>query len=406
MIGLVSTPGRWAAVLIPSILACDTPDTTPVTEAVATWVTEADHEIGELLAGDAVFARVDHVRVGDDGRRVFVLESGTGRVSVWTVNGVLQKELGGIGDGPGEFAGAETIKLLEDGFYVRDSRRYTVFADDGTVVKTVPHPPSTLSYRGFRLAPRLLLPDGGFLAVPQLPSMVTAGWLGDDPVHELPVFHLSFEGNSWNMDTTVVLDIENQGLSIGSLDRPLGNTVQPWGDADQAHYDPRTGTVVVVRTSVTDGRVQLLEVAPAGDTVWALDLLLEPVPLLRQDVQTQVDRLEQSLSAIHPAAARRDIRRAVEDALFVPDFHPSVDYRIAMTRGELWLKTFETAEVDTLTVWYSVTRGEARSIRKVLLPETFLPRDVTDRHVWGVRLDSMGVNYVAGRRLVRVSAPG
>ena len=387
--------------LIAAALACDGPDVTPISDATSTWITEPDYEIGAQLEGDALFTRVDQVRVSDDGERIFVLESGLGRVSVWATDGSLQLDLGGIGDGPGEFMGAQTIKLLAGGFYVRDSRRYTVFAADGTVTRTVAHPPSTLSHRGFRLGPRLLLDDGGFLAVPEVPAMVIAGWLGDDPVDELPVYRLSFEQGSWSMDTTVILDIGHQGLNMGSLEQPLGNTTQPYGDADQAHYDPRSGTAVVVRNSAIDGRAQLVEVTPAGDTIWNLELRFEPIPLPPEDVEALVGSMERTLTRVHPSVPRRDLRRAIEDALFVPEFYPSVDHRIAMTRGELWLRTFETTEVDTLAVWYAVTRGErAGSIRRVLLPETFLPRDVSEHHVWGVRLDSLGVNVVAGRRLV------
>ena len=131
-------------------------------------------------------------------------------------------DLGGLGSGPGEFARASEIQLQPDGFYVRDSRRFTFFGDDGTVRGTVPYPPASLSFRGFRLVPRLLLDDGGFLAVPEVPAMAMSGWLGDDPIHKLPVFRVSRPHETWVMDTLLSLRQENDFLSVGSTSDP------PW----------------------------------------------------------------------------------------------------------------------------------------------------------------------------------
>ena len=167
-------------------------------------------------------------------------------------------DLGGLGSGPGEFARASEIQLQPDGFYVRDSRRFTFFGDDGTVRGTVPYPPASLSFRGFRLVPRLLLDDGGFLAVPEVPAMAMSGWLGDDPIDELPVFRVSRPHETWVMDTLLSLRQENDFLSVGSTSDPpwVAHLKQPYEDSDQPYFDARTGTVVVVRKNVTrwDGR--------------------------------------------------------------------------------------------------------------------------------------------------------
>ncbi len=65
------------------------------------------------------------------------------------------------------------------------------------------------------------------------------------------------------------------------------------------------------------------------------------------------------------------------------------------------MPTFE--EADTLTVWYAIGRGDDESaLRRVLLPTGFRARDATPTHVWGLRRDSLGITYVAGRKLVRM----
>lgn len=399
---MIHRPFRPHPILLLSIavLGCEESDPLPLV-AAPTWTTERDYEIGGMLEGDALFSRINHIRVSDDGGRIFVLESGLGRLSVWAPDGSALMELGGVGDGPGEFARASEIQLLSDGFYVRDSRRFTVFADDGTVLETVSYPPPRLSFRGFRLVPRLLLEDGGFLAVPEIPSMVMAGWLGDDPILELPVFHLSRPQGSWTMDTLLVLRRENDALSFGSLgDQPWAvHGKQPYEDSDQAYFDARTGSVTVVEKNVEDGRVEIVEVAPSNNVVWRGELRFAPIPMRMEDVEESIMGWQQAISV--PGTSSQDLRRAIEDVLFVPEFFPGVDYRVGMSRGEIWLKTFEEPEADTLVVWYTIQRGEdLSSVRRVLLPNTFAPRDATEMHVWGIRSDSMGVHYVAGRRLV------
>ena len=55
-------------------------------------------------------------------------------------------------------------------------------------------------------------------------------------------------------------------------------------------------------------------------------------------------------------------------------------------------------------IWYAVRRREDDGpIRRIVLPESFSPLDANATHVWGVRTDEMGVQYVAGLRLVRAS---
>ena len=51
----------------------------------------------------------------------------------------------------------------------------------------------------------------------------------------------------------------------------------------------------------------------------------------------------------------------------------------------------------------AVRKGEDGPIRRIIVPESFSPRDANATHLWGVRTDEMGVQYVAGLRLVRAS---
>ena len=65
--------------------------------------------------------------------------------------------------------------------------------------------------------------------------------------------------------------------------------------------------------------------------------------------------------------------------------------------GEIWFRGYQRQ--DTLAVWYAAKR-DGVGLRQVLVPPGFRPMDATDTHVWGVRRGELGVEYVAGRRLL------
>ena len=98
--------------------------------------------------------------------------------------------------------------------------------------------------------------------------------------------------------------------------------------------------------------------------------------------------------------AYRAMRTVVREALYMPDPLPGARRVRGTYSGEIWFRGFEVE--DSLSVWYSVPRGrqDNSGVRKVLLPPGFRATDATDTHVWGVRQDELGTQYVVGRRLV------
>ena len=152
------------------------------------WLTEAEFEFGEAAGGgEAAFGQIGAVRVMENGERVLVVEPSALRVTIWTPDGTLVREVGGGGEGPGQFSGPLFVEVHRDGFHARDSRRYTSFASDGTLLDTVPFPPATLHHNGFRLGTHALLGDGSFLAVPQIPATAVGDPLWSRRVSPSPV---------------------------------------------------------------------------------------------------------------------------------------------------------------------------------------------------------------------------
>ena len=107
------------------------------------WLSESAYKFGDVMAGDALFGQV-YVRVTGDNRRVFVLEPMHSRVSIWTPDGRRLVDLGGSGEGPGDFSFPSRVDLDESGFYVRDESRIQYFSYDGMLLRTVRSPPTSV----------------------------------------------------------------------------------------------------------------------------------------------------------------------------------------------------------------------------------------------------------------------
>ena len=134
----------------------------------------------------------------------------------------------------------------------------------------------------------------------------------------------------------------------------------------------------------------LTEINADGDTLWRQRMSMPSVSLTSESTASLVDQFVQM-------GWKRD---QIVDALYIPDPLPGTLKRIRGTAsGEVWLNSVEA--IDTFAVWYAVRRGgDSTDVRTVLLPRGFSLHDATDTHVWGVEMDELGVNYVAGRRLL------
>ena len=62
------------------------------------------------------------------------------RVSIWSPDGSLVRNVGRPGEGPGEFGSGISVQLHDRGFHVADNRRFTSFSSDGTLIETFPFP--------------------------------------------------------------------------------------------------------------------------------------------------------------------------------------------------------------------------------------------------------------------------
>ena len=397
-----------AGMSVSGVLPCDarSQDPPPQTGSGDPWTTEPEFEFGEWFGDstDTNFALVSTVRVLAGGNRVVVAEPQIFRATIWTPDGSLIAEIGRSGEGPGEFSGGLGIRVHRRGFHVVDAQRFTSFSNDGMLVRTIPFPPRSLGFRGFGLGPEVLLDDGSVLAVPRVSPAAMIGLEGADPIRRVPVFRLREADREWRMDRIAVLDLRNRNLTIipeGSSMYEGGiNSAQPFGDYDLTWFDPTVGSVVVVRRNLGGGEVELVEIIANGDTAWRRRLAPSPVRMTPRQVKDYIDRTARELvERISPGVPYRAMRAAVQEALHLPDPLPGARRAFGTQSGEIWFRGSENE--DSLRVWYAVPRGEGQSrVRRVALPPGFRVTDATNAHVWGVRTDELGVNYVVGRRLV------
>ena len=155
-----------------------------------------------------------YLRVNPRDGRVFVLEAYDNRLSVWTPAGERQFSVGRPGEGPGDFAMPYRVHFEDSRFYVRDQSRFTYFSYSGSLLETVPNPPTSLGYQGFPLKIDALTADGSFLGRPTMGRSVELGLFGDDPVDSLPVFSIRASAAGWVRDVVHWRDIRNTTFAL------------------------------------------------------------------------------------------------------------------------------------------------------------------------------------------------
>lgn len=397
MVGLRSKAFACLALTL-LLAACGDRPSRSADQPNAHWVSEPAFQIGDAFAGDALFGFIPSLRVSRDGRRVYVLEPYEARVSVWTPGGRRLFDVGGPGAGPGDFMVPYRIHLGDSWFYVRDQSRFTYFSNDRKVLRTVPNPPTSVGYQGFPIRVNAHLADGSFLGFPTLPASMEMGLWGDDPITTLPLMWVRENSSGWRHDPVFWQNIRNETLLVA--DDGYHFTGQPYSDADIYWEDPGAGTFVVFRRAGEDlgpGETDLIEVSAPGDTVWKRRMAFDPVRLTRPMVDAAIDDWRSVVDE-----SRRPSREVVENALHLPEYLPAVKTFHLTVSGHVWMQSYERR--DTLSVWYSLERGDDESPpRPVLLPEGFELKDATETHVWGVWKDELDISYVVGRRLVSAS---
>lgn len=321
------------------------------------WL-EADFEeryrLGTMAGED--WEQFGYVRsVAFDGAGNLVLFDhlmGTQKVFVVGVDGRLLRQLGGPGEGPGEYASAGAIAVFADGrvAVVDVGRRgYHLFAADGEFQRLVPMTgPTGLTGTGSVLAQR---GSDGVVGVPTLAyTMVITGAAFSTPVR-FPTTH-PFErtilsGPEARMDT--VAEAWLPPVDISDMDQTaLVNTAhRPTSQLPEFSPELHWGVLADERVVFSDSTTYAVKIAEAGaGVVRILTRPFQPKPvtgrMIRAEKRRRVDRLEENAALGADLPARR---RRIEELEFHTEL--SVIRGLATTwDGHIWVLRRGEGPVD------------------------------------------------------------
>ena len=387
----------WALVACGSDRDGDSPALTPVEE----WTTEPEYEIGDEMEGDALFGRIGDVAAGADGSRILVLDRQAFEVTIWTPDRILIGRVGREGDGPGDFMSPGGLFLFDDRFQVTERLRITTFSLDGDLVRadgleraTIPAQSGSATF-GSLYSAVAMFGDRSVGAVALAAQTVSRSVTEEISREFHPVVRITRDGGSFGVDTLGLLGYRDAWLTLAGVFAVR----QPFVARDDFAVDPWNGSVVFGRSQGTPpGLLELIEVSVAGDTLWTRRIHLPPIPVTEDEIEAAADEFAPFLAEGTPARKRDRIR----DEMIIPEHWPATFGIGLRSNGEIW---FRPAGEDDPRIWYAVRKGDDDGpIRRIVVPESFRPLDANATHVWGVRTDELGVQYVAGLRLVRGDA--
>ncbi len=386
-----------------TLAACADETALPTLTPVEEWTTQPDYEIGDEMEGDALFAGISSVVPTADGSRVYVLDRQAFEVTIWTPDGTLIGRVGRHGDGPGDFISPGSLYLFDDRFQVAERLRITTFSLGGDLVRADgleramdPYPSGSASLgRGYDAI--AMFDDRSVGAISSALQMSHGSMTEELSEDAHPVVRITRDGGFFGVDTLGLLGYLDAWLKLGSRGS-FFVVPQPFVSPDEFDVDPRNGSVVFSRSPGPPPVVlELIEVSISGDTLWTRQIHLPPIPVTENEIEAAVDEVPPFLADGTPA----EMKDAVRDAMIIPEYWPATLGIRLMSNGEIW---FRPAGKDDSGIWYAVRkRVDEGPIRRIVVPESFRPLDANASHVWGVRTDDLGVQYVAGLRLVRTS---
>lgn len=336
--------------------------------------------------GEGALSGIFSVAVSGDGH-VYLSEPQFARVVEFNPDGTFSRVVGGRGSGPGEFAVPGGLWWRGDSLAVSDFRRgIHLFSPRGEFADLIYFHINDGS-SAFGLRPIFPLADGSMAAfAPAGNSEIASG-----AVIQQTWVKVSRDGAI--MDTLAVVGLEGSLYSMRYGERPLsGAHPLSWAPILRA---PPSGTsfVLVNRPVATGGDVatyQVFRLGLDGDTLNAVSLEYEPVPLQPQQIDSLALEMAQgraeTMNATVPSLAS-----AIADQIQWPDYQPPVTEVVCGSDGTVWLRR-EAVGVE-LARW-EILDENLKLIGRVDLPLGLEVEVVAREWVYGVELDEIDVPSV------------
>lgn len=350
------------------------------------------------------FHRIAAIGLGPMGS-IYVGNSGSSEVRVFTAAGDFVRAFGARGAGPGEFQRISSIFAAGEDIVIVDQQllRATVFAADGSPPATMP-----LQAGASRLLPLHRAPSGWVVRV--LPSIGAtiprAGISRQDTVRIAWLAAMPGEGSGQGDGPSGIRDLVKyprvtlHGVAAGGM---VGSTRALW-EAQPTHAVDGQG-----RVFVHDGRRYVIDVIdPEGRLVRRIRRTHEPVPI----VSAALDGFREKVRTFYDTSSvTYELSRALDNArldLPIPSELPALGRMFASREGGLWVERPDLVgdpvrlefRVDgpPETFW-DIFAPSGEFMGTVELPESFGPAAVTGEQVIGVTTDELGVEYVVRYRV-------
>lgn len=326
---------------------------------------------------------------------VFVLDTESRGVHVFSPDGSYRGQIGRSGSGPGEFRSVGWMGWLGDTLWVTDPalRRINYFRRDGVFARIESEPRLWSSRTNMPFSIRAVLPNGCSLLVEAYTALKAA------PLEALGQSVVRLCQGTSAVDTILSVNVRDRWLVVAWPTEPASQYQgpQPWSFADVWTLSPGGDAVAIAKQtpppSEATGSFNVSLMRPVTGSVWSRAVAYRPIPLERAQVDTWMtgllERLDRSL------VSRAAARKAIGEALFRPAYRPPVT-RILLTGDDnVWVQ--REASHDTC-VWEGLdARGEPGSILR--LPATAVVHEVRDSTAWVAGLDEFGVPFVTRFRL-------
>jgi hypothetical protein len=332
----------------------------------------------------------------DEAGNIFVSQPQERCIKVFSATGKFLREMGRGGEGPGEFVAVGEMGWLADTLYATDARapRVSFFRRDGAVLRSVrvnwspPDGPFT------SMTIRRALPDRTFLAQPGFYSRSVR----DGEVTAVPLLRIDSLGRI--LSKVAEKPVGNAQLAFRKSNAEYYGR-QPFVDAPLMALSPQGDHSILLYREAAQGpeagMMRIEKVGADGDTLFVHQLPYDPIPVSAEFRDSVLGMRAEMLSHTNFFASVRQAREALEEAAFLPAFHPPAEGLVATSGGEIWIR--REAVGDPETRW-DVLDSDGIPLATLHLPRSVLVNESRDGLVWGIEWDEWDVPYVFRDRIV------
>jgi hypothetical protein len=363
------------------------------------------------------FARISSIAFDGEGNLI-VLDRGNQRVVKVDGAGDLLAEMGGAGEGPGEFGAPIGLSVLPDGsivvFDVRN-RGFSIFEPDGTFGRTVPLVGGFEALPGGEMTP---YPSGGVVSTGMMMTRVSSGGIqtsGDSETR--PIYRYSLDDGSWE----AIFKAWRPGEPGPPKVTPgSGGRAVVYAGAGEKVFEPdlHFGILPDGSLAVVDSVTYAVKVVGKDGVVRrTLMRAIEPRPVTRRDEDREREKRMASLAesggshisvsgsgGVTRGAPSAEVRKSIADNLEFAEEIPVIQDLAVDWEGRVWVERCGNEGVEGGPIDLLTSEGDylgTLAATEVRIPDAFGPNGL----VAFIETDELDVPRVEVKRLTLSQSP-